>query len=87
MIKGVSGQIKWYYHDAAEVTNYTVTRSKPPESRWSLRATVTRADEFKLAQRPLVFVAPHAHGEWRWPIETLECGGTSVTASLGPPLE
>lgn len=84
MIKGVHGQIKWAYHVAAEVNGYTVSRS--PEKRWSLRATVAQADEFKLAQRPLMFVALHQQGEWRWPIETLEVSGATVSASLGQPL-
>jgi len=28
------------------------------------------ADAFKLTQRPLKFVAPHAKGEWVWPIDS-----------------
>jgi hypothetical protein len=46
------------------------------------------ADAFKMAQRPLVFVAKHRKGEWRWPIQlmTLHPDGHRWTATLGPPL-
>lgn len=86
MLKGVKGQIKWGYHCAAEVNGYTVTCSKP-DRKWALHATVTTADDMKLSQAPLVFVAPHQGGEWRWPIETLERNGNTVAASLGAPLQ
>lgn len=85
MLKGVNGQIKWSYHVAAEVNGYTVTCSKP-ERKWALRATVTKVDELKLSQSPLIFVATHKEGEWRWPIVTLEREGNTVAASLGAPL-
>ena len=96
-VSGVNGQIKHGYHVAAEVNGYTVACS--PEKAWSLRATVAHADAFRLAQRPLVFVAPFKRvwndelkrwigedGEWRWPIDTLDVQGVTVTANLGQPL-
>lgn len=86
MLKGVKGQIKWHYHVAAHINGYTVTCSKP-DRKWALRATVTQADEFRLSQEPLVFVAPHQGGEWRWPIEKLDRDGSTVAASLGAPLQ
>jgi hypothetical protein len=88
-IRGVVGQIKWSYYTAASINGYAVRRS--PTGRWSLRATIVLADSFKMTQRPLHFVAPHATGEWRWEIESLtlatDRGPTQLVATLGPPIE
>jgi hypothetical protein len=84
-IRGVVGLIKWRYYHAAAINGYTVTRGQT--GRWSLRATVVTADRFKMAQKPLLFVAPHAKGEWRWPIVDLEIRDGVVTAQLGMPEE
>lgn len=84
-ITGVVGQIKWAYYVAAAINGYTVTRAETGE--WRLSGTVVLADAFKLAQRPLTFVAPHAKGEWRWPIQSLELANGQVFARLGPPEE
>ena len=85
-ISGVVGQIKWHHYVAAAVNNYAVGHA---DGTWRLRATVVLSDAFKLSQRPLTFVAPHAKGEWRWPIETFEIAGGAMTgeltARLGPP--
>lgn len=78
------GQIKWSYYVAAALEGYTVTRT--PENRWTLVATVVQADAFKMRQRPLHFVAPHATGEWRWRIESIDIGPQQLRATLGPPL-
>lgn len=83
-IKGVVGLVKWSYYTAAAINGYTVTRS---ESVWTLQASVVASDAFKLSQRPLVFVAPHAKGEWRWPIESLYIVDGTLTARLCPPTE
>ena len=83
-IRGVVGRITWSYYTAAALHGYTVTRS--PENRWTLVATPVQMDAFKLAQRPLHFVAPHERGEWRWVIETIDVGPTELRATLGPPL-
>jgi hypothetical protein len=81
-IRGVVGQVKWSYYIAAGIHGYTVQRDQA--GAWSLRGAVVVSDAFKLSQRPLVFVAPHAKGEWRWPIIGLEIQGGSLTAALGP---
>lgn len=90
VITGVVGQIKWSYYTAAAINGYTVRR-RSKDGQWSLTATMVLADAFKLRQRPLMFVAPHEKGEWRWPIETLEVGEQlgphQVRATLGPPIE
>lgn len=83
-VRGVVGQVKWSYYIAAAINGYTVTREG---SQWSLSATVVLSDAFKLSQKPLMFVAPHQHGEWRWPITDLQLNKESgqLTAQLGPP--
>lgn len=88
-MRGVVGKITWSYYTAAAINGYTVTRSAA--GAWSLSATVVMADAFKLKQHPLKFVAPHATGEWRWPIEAasvemgLSVGPNQLRARLGPP--
>jgi len=81
-ITGVVGSVTWGYYTAAAIHNYTVTRR---DASWTLTATVVLSDAFKLSQRPLRFVAPHAHGEWAWPIDTLTIADGALTATLGPP--
>lgn len=83
-ITGVVGQVKWAYYMAAALNGYTVTRTG---STWILRGTVVASDAFKLAQRPLMFVAPTKHGAWRWPIETVTITGGQLEATLGPPCQ
>lgn len=82
-ITGVVGQIKWHYYTAAAIEGYHVTRTD--KDGWSLRATVVLADPFKMAQRPLTFVAPTNKGEWRWPILESSIADGALTARLGPP--
>lgn len=83
-ITGVVGQIKWSYYAAAAINGYTITLAG---SAWRLTGQVVMSDAFKLSQRPLVFVAPHATGEWRWPIESFTVGPNQhLVATLGPPL-
>lgn len=84
-IRGEVGQIRWSYFIAAAVQGYRVRRL--PDDTWRLRGTVVAADAFKLAQRPLVFVAPHERGAWRWPIVDLDLHAGALTARLGPPVE
>jgi len=82
-IRGVVGQVKWAYYVAAAINGYTVTRSK--DGVWKLSATVVNADAFKMAQRPLLFVAPHEKGQWVWPIHEMQLTDGALTARLGPP--
>jgi hypothetical protein len=88
VIRGVVGHIKWHYYTAAAINGYTVTRSKD-RKQWALTATVVLSDAFKMAQRPLTFVAKHAKGEWRWPILAVAVNRDTqqLTAQLGPPQE
>jgi hypothetical protein len=71
-IKGVVGRIDWGYFAAAAINGYTVQQLE--DGSWSLTGTVIQVDAFKIRQRPLIFVAPHKDGEWRWPVRTIELG-------------
>ena len=81
-ITGVVGQIKWAYYMAGAINGYRVERVGL--DGWTLAGTLVMHDPFKLAQRPLTFIAPHKFGEWRWPIEALEIHGDQISARLGP---
>lgn len=85
-IRGVVGQIKWAYYTAAGIHGYTVRRDKET-GRWSMTGTVVVSDAFKMAQRPLEFVAPTQKGNWRWAIDTIDVrrlvnGSGTVYATL-----
>jgi len=86
VIRGSVGVIKWSYYNAAAIEGYTVNATK--DGRWSLHCRILNSDSFKMRQRPLIFVAPHQHGEWRWPIyhETMSITGDRMQADLGQPL-
>lgn len=80
-IRGLVGEIRHSWHLACELRDWTVVQD---ETQRSLTATFVRPDIYRLAQRPLMFVAPHAKGAYRWPILELEMSGAAVTARLGP---
>jgi hypothetical protein len=80
-IKGVSASLRWGYSQAATLRDYTVTKTP---GGWSVSATVVSSDAFRVSQRPLAFIVPHADGEWQWPITTLQIEGASLNAALGP---
>jgi hypothetical protein len=94
-IAGIVGAIRWDYYTAAGIHGYTASCTK--DGVWSLTATVVLSDAFKMAQRPLVFVAMHAKkgldGQcvvktaWRWPILSYTLVDHQLTAKLGPPEE
>lgn len=88
-IRGVVGRIEWSYFVAAAVNGYRVTRTLTRQGpQWAVRGLVINADSFKLRQRPLFFVAPHAHGQWRWQIRQLDIDPSGkLTAELDPPVE
>lgn len=79
---GAEAQVRWGYHSAATLRDWTVSRDE--HGSLKLYASVVRADAFRLSQRPLVFVVNHPKGSWRWPITELQNEGASVRATLGP---
>ena len=83
-ITGQAAECWWGYYPAAVLGAWTVTRAE--FGTWTLTAILVRADAFQLQQRPLTFVALHAHGKWRWPIDTIDVGPTELTATLGAPI-
>lgn len=87
-VRGVVGRIDWGYFPAAAINGYTVQRLE--DGSWSLHGTVVNFDAFKIRQKPLVFIAPHKEGEWRWPVKTLDLGAgvgpRELRAVLGPQL-
>lgn len=80
-IAGVAGSVVWGYHTAGTVGAWTIARQ---DGVRVLTADFAQMDTFKASQRPLVFEARHAHGVWRWPVESLQITGASLTAVLGP---
>jgi hypothetical protein len=82
-VRGVTASLRWGYLQAAALEAYTVT--KDDHGTWRLTATVVDVDAFRVAQRPVAFIAPHAKGAWRWPVTELQIAGASLTATLGPP--
>jgi hypothetical protein len=85
MLAGVVGHIKWGHYTAAAINGYTVAPTSKARTAWTLTATVVLSDAFKMAQSPLVFVAKHAKGEFRFPIVRMFRNDYRLTATLGPP--
>jgi hypothetical protein len=81
---GVRGAVKWGYHLAATVDDYTIHVSPPPERRWTLTARLTTTNPFALAQTPLVFEAPVTRSVFRFRITTIAVVGLSLSATLEP---
>lgn len=84
-IRGTRGAVRWAYYTAAAIEGYAV---RPiGAGLWSLSATVTLADAYRLRQRPLTFAAELEHNRiWLWPILELELVDRRLTARLGPPV-
>jgi hypothetical protein len=83
-IRGKVALIKWSYYNAAAVEGYAVTQDA--SKQWTATGALVPGaiDRFKLAQRPLHFVAPFKGGAWRWEVESLAVDGDRFTARLGP---
>jgi hypothetical protein len=84
-IRGTIAEIKWAYFTAAAVNGYAVTRDKPSKV-WTVSGAFVPGlvDAFKLAQRPIFFVAPFRRGAWRWEIQQLTMlDGGRFVARLG----
>jgi hypothetical protein len=80
-VRGVVGEVRWAYHVASAVTGWTIVHDAGVST---LIGTLDHPDPFRLSQQPLVFVASHAGGAWRWPIRELQITGASLAAVLGP---
>lgn len=80
-VNGLTASLRWSYYEAGVLGAWALTVAGGVRS---LTAQVIRADAFRVSQRPLVFVAPHATGAWRWPVVELQIEGATLTATLGP---
>jgi len=82
ILRGVTARIEWCDTLAAAVDGYTVIKTRD-DPVFRLTATLGAIDAFRLAQRPLRFVA----GRVAWPIERFDIINGSFTATLGHPDE
>jgi len=88
-IAGRDGQIRWAYYVAAGVEGWRlIPRTKPTRTgaipKWSLSARIVGSDAFKMAQRPLLFVAVVREKRWLFQIEEFRIEGDRMIATLGP---
>ena len=81
-LRGLEGAVLFVYHTAAHLAAWRITGSRV---RWTLTATIKKADRFQLKQRPLQFTAPRIGGYWCWPLESVTVGEHELRATLGPP--
>lgn len=82
-IHGADGELFWGYSSVGTVRAWTVTRHTPSDPG-TLSGTVEHLNAFRASQHPITFVVQHKQGVWRWPLETLQIAGTSLTARLRP---
>lgn len=85
MLSGVNGRIRWHHYTAAAVQHYSVAPTTKARTTWTLTAFLVNADPFKMAQRPLVFVATHAKGAWEFPIRSLSRDDFRINAVCDAP--
>ena len=77
--RGPAGELRWGYYTAAILGAWEVSGT-------TLTAQVVSCNPSQVSQRPVMFVVPRgASPAWRWPIETLQIAGTSLTATVLPP--
>lgn len=84
-IRGKVAAVKWAYYTAAAIEGYTVTHEA---GAWSVSGTLVpgAVDAYKMAQRPLFFVAPFKGGAWRWEIKRVDRREGQFVATLAPPV-
>jgi len=73
-IEGRAAELRWGYYVAATLGAWTVHDQV-------LTATVTEADPFRIAQRPLVFVPPRGG---TWALLEVTVGPHELRATVGP---
>lgn len=81
-ILGHVGTLRWGYHVAATIREWTISRAK---RHATLTGGVESFDRFRTGQRPLYFVTLLQGGvSWQWPVRRLEIDSRGVRATLGP---
>ena len=83
VVTGGEATISWAWHTAAVCRSWRIYKSRT-RAQWSLVATVTRVDPYKLQQRPLLFNAPRKGGFLCWPVKAVTVMDKQITAALGP---
>ena len=87
-IRGKRAVVKWSYYNAGAVVDYAATHDKTTGWRVTASFVPGLVDAYKMAQRPLYFVAPFKNGAWRWEIKTLDrFPDGRFLATLGPLIE
>ncbi len=80
-ITGAVGSVAWGYHVAGSLGPWTIARQ---DGVRVLTAQIVEMNTVMASQRPLAFEVRHTGGVWKWPIESLQITGASLTAVLGP---
>jgi hypothetical protein len=80
VFRGESAELRWGYHVAATVKDWTLTPQDV--SRFTVTARVVSSDAYRVAQRPIVFTVQRKASVWRWTVESLQIAGETMTASL-----
>jgi hypothetical protein len=84
-IHGTAASILWGYRPAVVLKSWAIARVK---GQWTLTGTIERVEPFMARQRPLLFAAPRdgaRDGHWAWGVQSIQIGGSSLIAKLGPP--
>lgn len=77
-MRGPMGEIRLSYQRAATLGPWELHGAK-------LSAQLVTVDAFRLSQEPLTFVVPRPHGAaWRWPLQSVQVDGQSLTATVSP---
>lgn len=89
-VQGIHGTLRWGYHVAATLRDYTVTRTRRHSTLSAGVVSFNRAHcgpdglVGPSKQPPLYFVAQLQGGAWQWPVRRLEITDRTVRAELGP---
>ena len=83
VFRGEAAELRWGYHPAAVVKDWTMTPQDA--SSVSVTAHVVSSDAYRVSQRPIVFTVPRPTSVWRYPVLSLQIVGQTLTAVLGPP--
>lgn len=82
VVSGPEGAIKVGYQLAVSLGAWTLTKREA--EGYELSASITNVDTFRASQRPLTFVVTVTSGSWRFPVQSLQIEGASLTAVVGP---
>ena len=88
-VRGQRGSLLWGDGDAARLGPWVASRPERGHA-WTLRASLTWHDSYRVQQVPLMFTAPRASrpaGLWCFPVipKSLRITGGALVAQLGPP--